>query len=123
MAASALRKRPNPSLQDVIEAIAEVHDCLHTVDRKVDTVKEDVSHVRERVSFLEGQQVGIARRVGVPEDGSKPKTSLSMMGRWKATLLVFSAVFGAIVSGAAAYPVVRKVTTAVDQALTAPAAK
>lgn len=110
MAATALKRRTQPTQTDVLEAISELHDCLHTVERKVDGVVKDVGHVRERVSHIEGYQSGIAAKVKAPAPGE----TISFWERWKTPIQVVGAVLGALTAFVAAYPILRGLLLTLD---------
>jgi hypothetical protein len=115
MAASALARRPSTTNRDVIDAIGELHDCLHAVDKKIDEVKTDVAHTRERVAKIEGWQSGIATKLRVGD----PDERRSFVRRHKWTLTSIGALLGAIVAFFQLYPYLRGMLLAFDAAVMA----
>jgi hypothetical protein len=84
MVATARRRREiGSTVEDVLEAVERLHDCVHSVSERVDGVVSDVKEIRdnlgrtrEDVAHLKGLQVGVSQRLGVQQpavDGETPK--------------------------------------------------
>jgi hypothetical protein len=73
MVATARRRREiGSTVEDVLEAVERLHDCVHSVGERVDGVVSDVKEIRdnlgrtrEDVAHLKGLQVGVSQRLGV----------------------------------------------------------
>lgn len=106
-----------PTTADVLEAINTLHDCLD--EHREETAKahrgfaEDIGGVKERVARVEGQQTVILARVGGPPKPGEPAKPATIFSTWKTA----GVVFGAVVSGAAAYRILWPLAVAVHHAL------
>jgi len=89
--------RAKSKIADPFEAlradIANLHDCVHNVGKRVDDVANDVGDLTKEVYYIKGRQDAVATRVGVPEDGSAPTKSIVFFTeRWKAITAIVGAI-------------------------------
>lgn len=96
--------RAKSKIADPFEAlradIANLHDCVHTVGKRVDDIGKRVDDIGENVNdltkevyYIKGRQDAVATRVGVPEDGSAPaKNIVFFTERWKAITAIVGAI-------------------------------
>lgn len=115
MAVSTLRTNPRPSNADIVDAISELHDCLHNVGQDVSAVKRDVGDVKERVARIEGYQEGVASKFNIPPAG-EPKPHF--VKRHKTPIVSVVAALSAVGAFITAYPFLRHVFLAIDAYLT-----
>lgn len=116
MAASTLTRRASHTNSDIVAAIGELHDCLHSVASDVLAVKADVADTKERVARVEGWQTGIATKLRVGDPEAKPP---SFVKRHKTPLATAGALLGVMTAFVGLYPYLRVVFLALDAALTA----
>ena len=115
MAVSELKGTAH-TFEDVAELVREVHNCLHTVEGKVDKVATDVGNVQQRMSRVEGYQKGFAQRFNVQPPQSIPPPKF--IEKHKTPLTAAVAALGAVTAFTAAYPFLRVVFLAIDAYLT-----
>jgi hypothetical protein len=116
MAVTALQRKARPTNADVMAAIVELHDCVHIVDGKVDTLGTEVGHVKERVARVEGYQQGFAAKFNIPPPpapGVEPPR-LTFWQRHRNPLLMAGGALGFLASVVAAYPLLRVMLLAAD---------
>lgn len=113
MAITNLPTKARYTTTDVIDAVREVHNCLHTVEGKVDVIKETVEDVKERLARVEGYQAGVAVKLGVAPSSPEP----SFGQKHKVPIATAGAVIAAMATFTAAYPFLRGLFMVLDNYL------
>ncbi len=93
-AAKPRARAPADPFEALRSDIAQLHDCVHSVGKRVDSVAGQVGEVERNVGeltkevyYIKGRQDAVATRVGVPEDNAVKRT-VFFTERWKAIAAV-----------------------------------